>query len=491
MKKALLLILAITLYNTVFSQIINPGFEAARDTMPSMPKSWNTKKVEGFTLNLDTALKYSGRQSLCIEGAQTVAQGTFMPFSQIVTINVNNMKQVSLICYAKTQSVKGNVQLWCQVWDKNNKMIGFQNSQMQNTMLTGTNDWKKLQLTLLVDTNAKRLLIGGFLLGSGSAWFDSFSIDDLPPPSVKATKEVTNLANEIINLVKQNSIYKDSIAWPEVDKHIAELVRFTPSVDDAGLLTEYILSQLRKAGDNHSFYQNKTSAQQYTTGNSVPEQPYGKLLEGNIGYIFVPAFASINDTASVNFAKKIQHFIRDLDTRQKIKGWIVDLRKDGGGNMYPMIAGLGAIINEGVLGYFVSPGSQPSTSTAWFYRNGSSGINENKYVTVKKPYKIKNAKAKVAVLIGANTASSGEMTAISFIGRQNTQLFGQPSGGFTTANQMFTLSNGAFLNLATSYVADRNKKRYLVNIRPDIIVKPDDNVTIDATLNTALSWVKQ
>ena len=39
--------------------------------------------------------------------------------------------------------------------------------------------------------------------------------------------------------------------------------------------------------------------------------------------------------------------------RPGLIGWIVDLRTDGGGNMWPMMAGLGPILGEGIMGWIV------------------------------------------------------------------------------------------------------------------------------------------
>lgn len=79
------------------------------------------------------------------------------------------------------------------------------------------------------------------------------------------------------------------------------------------------------------------------------------------------------------------------------------------------------------------------------------------------------------------------MTAVAFIGRSNTRLLGQPSGGFTTANSTFALSDGSKLMLASSYVADRNRKKYLSRITPDETVNPVPG--LDAEVKAAEGWL--
>jgi C-terminal processing protease CtpA/Prc len=79
------------------------------------------------------------------------------------------------------------------------------------------------------------------------------------------------------------------------------------------------------------------------------------------------------------------------------------------------------------------------------------------------------------------------MTAISFIGRPNTRTFGQPSGGFTSANSGFKLSDGSMLQLAVSYTANRNKKEYRGKIQPEVIIT--EVAGEDATLKAAQEWL--
>ncbi|MCJ8210351.1 S41 family peptidase [Mucilaginibacter sp. RS28] len=456
-----------------------------------MPQAWNSKETEGYTTSLTAEQKHSGGKSFYIRGASTLPASAYFSFSEITNIQADHLKEIAVTCYVKTSDLNGNVQLWCQVWDKNNKIISFQNSQMQNAELTGNNDWKKLTLKLTIAADAKRLLLGGFLMGSGFAWFDDFAIEEFSPvANARSNDQLLKFGKEVINIVKQNALYADSVDWSSVDKEMAELSKNVSSLDDAPIIADYVIGKLRKAGDKHSFFQSKINAQKYASGNSVQQQPYSKLLEGGIAYLSVPGFESTSNNASVRFAEQIQALIRELDTKQDVKGWIVDLRKDSGGNMYPMIAGLGPLIGEGTLGYFIDPKTKSDVGYPWFYNNGSSGANGIKGVTVKEPYQVKTPGNKIAVLAGAGTASSGEMTTVCFIGKHNVRLFGQPTAGFITANQGFKLSTGAYLYLATSYVADRNHKKYLVNIHPDVEVSDHKDQVADATLNAAINWLK-
>jgi hypothetical protein len=344
--------------------------------------------------------------------------------------------------------------------------------------ITGTTDWQKYSMYLLVNKETKNLYFGTYLMGTGTVWFDDFAIEEFDGASDQPTTEVLNFNKEFTDIVKKHSIYADSINWKSVDEDVLSLAKGMKTVADAQILNSYVLQQLQKAGDNHSFIQNKVGAQSYASGNVVQAKAQGKLLANGIGYISVPGYGSINKEVGEEFAASIQTLIKNLDTANDIKGWVVDLRTNTGGNMYPMISGLGPLLDVGNLGYFMNG----STKNPW--KNTKNGMSVN----VKNPYQLKGKNPKIAVLIGPRTSSSGEMTAITFIGQKNVKLFGEPSGGYITANQMFKLSDGSNLLLASSYVADRNQKKYLQRIYPDVVVKSTTDQ--DAALQSAELWLR-
>jgi hypothetical protein len=71
---------------------------------------------------------------------------------------------------------------------------------------------------------------------------------------------------------------------------------------------------------------------------------------------------------AVAFADGIQNPIMAAD-RDDLAGWTVDLRGNGGGNLWPMLAGVGPVLGEGIVGYFVDP---QGVESIWEYRNSVS-----------------------------------------------------------------------------------------------------------------------
>ncbi|MVN90709.1 S41 family peptidase [Mucilaginibacter aquatilis] len=470
------------------AQLSNPSFETVSDTLNNLPLFWDVKLEQSYSVKVTSEEHNTGSKSLRISGIESL-QGR-QSIMQNIAIDANQLKQILLSCYVKTKDVSGSVQLFCQVWDNKNRIISTRTSQMQDAGLSGTNDWKQLTLNFLADANAKKITVGAYLMGNGTVWLDDFALQALPNVVGEPSKELTKFSQEVTSLIKKRAIYADSLNWQAVNQGITYLTTSGLTIKESPLILDFLISRLRLAGDKHSNYKTKTSAQSYATRNNVVQQPQGQLLKGDIGYIIIPGFGSINDTASVNFATRIQDIITEIDTKHDIKGWVVDMRKNGGGNMAPMIAGLGPLIGEGTVGYFVYPDSKASAKNEWTYYKGRFDVGGRKQVAAKRSYTLRKQDTKVAVLIGPNTGSSGEMATLSLIGKPITKLFGEPSAGYMTTNQSIKLSTGAYLYLATGYAADRNGKNYLLNIQPDVKIEADKDKQTDKVLDAAVAWLK-
>lgn len=138
----------------------------------------------------------------------------------------------------------------------------------------------------------------------------------------------------------------------------------------------------------------------------------GKRLTPTIGYLDLPGCQGGPEQATV-YAETAQRLIADID-QMAIRGWVIDLRRNTGGNMWPMIAGIGPILGEDEWLAFVAPEEQETA----FYRRGQAGLlQETVLVQVEQPYMLQYSRPPVAVLTGPLTSSSGEFTALAFRGR--------------------------------------------------------------------------
>ena len=288
-----------------------------------------------------------------------------------------------------------------------------------------------------------------------------------------------------LDLMERNSINRFRIDWRQF--RATTLARAanaqTPAETHAALQ-----AAVRDLGDNHSAFLTPAAAVPSNPAPTASNIPMAVRLDARTGYLFIPRFSGTNPHGRVD---STQSMIRAVDTSgpQPPCGWIVDLRNNGGGNMYPMVAGAGPILGEGTAGQFVDP---TGARSVWFYRGGGAGINTTVHAATSAPYQLQRPGPPVAVLHNAGTSSSGEATAISFRGRPDTRSFGSETSGHSTANSAFTLRDGARLVLTVSTMADRNGVVYGGRLPPDEPVAATAAFVPgarDDVVNAAMRWL--
>jgi hypothetical protein len=98
--------------------------------------------------------------------------------------------------------------------------------------------------------------------------------------------------------------------------------------------------------------------------------------ECRVGYLLVPSFGgeeSFNPEKAAGFAKQLNDHVRRLD-EMGASGWIVDLRFNSGGDMWPMLAGVGPLLNGNRVGAFVREGEEEDAK--WDVRRTSDPKKE-------------------------------------------------------------------------------------------------------------------
>src|SRR4051812_19494572 len=69
----------------------------------------------------------------------------------------------------------------------------------------------------------------------------------------------------------------------------------------------------------------------------------------------LPGFLAVDEPTATAFATRVQELIRAVD-QPPAWGWIVDLRQNGGGLMWPMLARIGPLLGErGWCDRFIEP----------------------------------------------------------------------------------------------------------------------------------------
>ncbi|KQM16814.1 hypothetical protein ASF83_13705 [Plantibacter sp. Leaf171] len=152
------------------------------------------------------------------------------------------------------------------------------------------------------------------------------------------------------------------------------------------------------------------------------------------------------------------------DAAPSTTDWVVDLRDNHGGNVWPMLAAVAPLLDDGTVETFEAV----DRSTVVSVDGGTVSSDGAQQAAATSPQQ--KVDGPIAVLIDGMTGSSAEAVAIAFIGQADVHVFGQPSYGFSTANQPLRLYDGAVVNLTVAVDADRTGKRYGVPIQPDTVV---------------------
>jgi C-terminal processing protease CtpA/Prc len=336
-----------------------------------------------------------------------------------------------------------------------------------------------MEVTLYVPSSATRLVFGLLLSGPGEATAQNVRITARPRISATAplAPEAQRELDAAFMIVRRGSLWRDTVTWSAVERDVHAIAAGSETAADTYPAIRALLTRL---GDHHSFLMKPHGAAALRTGGSENPRPLVRVETSGVGYISVPAYSGIDKAASESYVQTVYDSLAVAVANGAGCRWIVDLRTNGGGNMWPMLGGLRPFLGEVGLGSFVSPaGAGP----LWHARD---------QVALKLPATLAPLEsANVAVLTGPRTASSGEAVAISFIGRPRTRSFGLPTAGLSTANTTMALPDGAMIMLTTAVEADRTGKRYGGKVSPDeLILAPATDAADDPQMDRAVAWLK-
>lgn len=328
----------------------------------------------------------------------------------------------------------------------------------------------------------------------------------LTPWLVKAQNDKSLMADSVrayldssLNIIRKHSL-NTKVNWNDLRENVYAKAIGAKRYEDVLHLYPYIFEQiddhhgsLKFRGKTYSW--NKKAANPVNdiiaTATKKHQSVHAEKINKDIAYILVPGNNDFRGKQMDSIAKEIKNAISKVNDKN-IKGWVIDLRVNTGGNMYPMIAGLGDLIGEGKVGGFLTSKYEPDGS--WIIKNGTFYVDSVKVSPIKYNGYPVSKDIPVAILISGSTASSGEMTAISFIGRTKSVIIGEQSGGYTTSNLGFKLNEYSGLNLAVDYAADRNGKIYPKYLEPDLKVVNGDNfenLSDDLKIKKALIWLRK
>ncbi|MXV15695.1 S41 family peptidase [Hufsiella ginkgonis] len=374
------------------------------------------------------------------------------------------------------------------IYDAQDRLLN--NKDMGHTSFSwihGTTGWKVYRIRSICPEGSARVRVGAILYGKGTARFDDFKVTITNIKGKKISPVAQEYLSAACDTIMRHSLVKDMIDIDGLKKKALLIAGPAKTCADCYLAVEYLLSSLRAYGDEHSLFMGAPEVSRWQNGENTMARvrmPVGKVVD-SCGYLLVPAFYTGNKKLAATYADTLQKMIAMLD-KESIRGWVIDLRENTGGNQGPMIAGLGPFFSADKLGYLVNVNN---TKQYWYYKNGVYGWNGEKVLQVTQPVTLSKNRP-IAVLTGGLTGSSGEVVALSFTGNACTKSFGLPTWGLTIGNRSFELADGARIMLASTVMADRSGKLYQDSINPDVLVVQGIETTGDDTLRKALEWLK-
>lgn len=308
---------------------------------------------------------------------------------------------------------------------------------------------------------------------------------------------VKSFVDKTLKIIETNAVDLKNIE--EIKKNLYTKSINQQSVDNIAPLFEEVFKSLndyhgalKYKGKTYGWTKSSLSNNSYLKDKLKKEKAVKSLLlNKNIGYLRIPGNNDFSFKKVDSLANDIVENINSVNSK-KIKGWIIDLRVNTGGNMYPILLGLKEFIGNNIIfGGFVN--SKNELTGNWEIKNNKLLIDNNPLERKSLVSLIPRMDIPIVILTSGYTASAGEMTAISMIGRRNTYLVGEPTANYTTAVQGFEIDKNSAINLSTDYVFDRNKKKYTQSITPDYTIINGDNfedLYKDAKIIKALQLLK-
>jgi C-terminal processing protease CtpA/Prc len=454
----------------------NAGFELDIDSNGTST-GWNIN-ASNQSVDQDFEVRSEGTASLRISSptpGDTIARQP-IPASWVRTSAVRFSGLI------KTDNIQGTATLFAVVSDKSGRIFL---DDMRDRPVQGTTEWQAVEVHIPRLLDAESVEIGVLVIGSGTAWFDALELESLQMG--EAMSDVArDYLNRALDIMEQRSIYRSDADWPVLRQNVEAAAAGSRTTEDTYPAIRYAL---RKLGDVHSSLITPEIATELSAAGpdatTLPplEPATGQIIQGRFAYLVVPSVKGSNPERMTQYVDELHTLVARLDAEQPC-GWMVDLRQNHGGNVFPMMAGVGPILGEGDAGGVIAvDGSEVFFS----YSMGRSG----KAAASGEPYVLVSPMPPVAVLLGPQTASSGEALALGFVGRPATMTFGNATAGYTTGNVPLPLEDGARLNLAVTRMMDRNGVVYGGPIEPDmpVVDNGSDEPESDTVVLEALDWL--
>ena len=263
-----------------------------------------------------------------------------------------------------------------------------------------------------------------------------------------------------IKIMDRSGLYATGDEWEKAKK---EALSANPVSMEAA--HDVVKKALKVAGGKHSFL--KEAEIEVKEKTSEWEMPQVSIMDScgkKIAVVKLPQFSGNHDEG-LKYANTVTEAVPE-----DIEGVIIDLRGNGGGDMYPMISSVHRFISDGNILRFRS-----RKRTMW--------ITLDYVIQVTGIKKLPAIECPVAILTDEGTGSSAEALLLCFRGLEKARVFGSPTAGYASSNRPYKMSDGSVMVLTEGCDVARTGEEFC-----DDPIEPDVNT--ETPMEDCLIWFR-
>lgn len=307
--------------------------------------------------------------------------------------------------------------------------------------------------------------------------------------------------DSVIRIVRADAYNSHDVNWQTIRDSMHYYAGKATSLTEAGPVFSYLF---RALNDDHGgiLYNNryfgtyqKHPARPDPLKDSLllrlraREFPFITRRLNGYGYLRLPSLGALTPKDIEAMARRIRDSVCQA-ALQHVKGWIIDLRFNPGGNPYGMITGLAGFL-------------PPSAALTYTFKNGDTAFSFRlkNYNLVSDDYaptaldpicQIIGPNMKVAILTSRLTGSAGELTAYFLRQHPRAQIIGERTAGMTSGTMFRPIGPNFGVNYTRAYPLSK-KGTPLLYIEPDVLLPGNFSRVLleDWHVRAALEWLRE
>ena len=339
----------------------NPGFENPEDFGPH----W-TVRGDGYETGIDASVSAEGNQSLRISGGP---QARGVQFLQ--SIGAEQLRETSWNLTAAIQTEEIAISATAFVTVKSEAGDTLFQYDMRDRVVNGTTPFGHHTILIPQMENAATLTFGGLVIGSGTAWFDDFSLTAAIDPNQPTAEVAQQYLDDALKIIRSRAIRAEEANWSDITEAANKAIQGAQTTEQTYPAIRLALSMLPEP-EHMGLRGPRPSSSEVVDKTPPPLKTPTVTVENGIGHLTIPAIsnATTDEQKQHYLAQAAMHI--SAATEQVTCGWIIDLRNNTGGTMWPMLAAVSPFLTDGIVGYMITGSDE---NAAWVIKGNSAWIH--------------------------------------------------------------------------------------------------------------------